>query len=294
MQDFSLDIIDREIERYRKDKNHEELLDFYRDVMSVQLRYREKAGVSFGIEEEELKNLLREGRYLLSVQKLDINEMLLEEIVEKIIDVISEKGSFKDHSLNNLKSLPELSGNNIAGLINKEGGFTPESMEDYLAEHSSSQSGVDYEIVSFIAFTALTPFYLDYAGKASRVSDFSLWSEGFCPVCGQKPMMAKLRAEDNARILECWLCHTQWGFPRLECPFCNNRDHQKLRYFYVDEEKERRVNVCERCKSYLKTVSVKEIGREVILDVENIVTIRLDSVAQKEGYKPGQDLYLLN
>jgi FdhE protein len=148
-------------------------------------------------------------------------------------------------------------------------------------------------MLAFLLFSALTPFYVAVAQSTSEQTDFSLWREGFCPVCGQKPGMAKLRDEDGARILECWLCHTQWQFARLECPFCHNQEFDGLHFFYTDEYPGRRVQLCERCKSYLKTVVVKEVGRNVILELDNIYTIQLDILARREGYRPGEDLAVL-
>ncbi len=296
MRELSYEKLSKEIERYSKQKeDYAELFLFYRDVMAIVFRYREKVDVPFNSGGEDLKNLLREGRHLLSVEGISIDAALFEEIKEKIIGVIIQKDPSLTQDLKHLGNLPEMGGENLIKQLHKEGGFTPESLETYFMDNGLYEKcEIDPDLILFIVFTTLAPFYLGYARKALQDTDFSLWSEGFCPVCGQKPMMAKIRKDDSARILECWLCHTEWVFPRLECPFCNNKDHSKLRYFYVDEEKGRRVNVCEKCKSYLKAVFIKEIGREVILDVENIFTIQLDSVAQKEGYKPGQDLFLIN
>lgn len=296
MQGLSYEKLSKEIEKYKKQKeDFAELFSFYKDVMAIVFRYREKTDISFNMSEEEIKNLLREGKHLLSVEDITIDKALFDEIKGEIIDVILQKDPSMTEALKRFGELDELGGEKLIKLLHKEGGFTPESLENYITDNSIDEKcGLDTQLILFIIFNTLTPFYMSYAGEASQKTDFALWSEGYCPVCGQKPMMAQIRKEDSARVLECWLCHTQWGFPRLECPFCDNKDHKKLRYFYVDEEKGRRVNVCEKCKSYLKTVHLKELGREVILDVENIFTIQLDSVAQKEGYKPGQDLYLLN
>jgi len=46
-----------------------------------------------------------------------------------------------------------------------------------------------------------------------------------------------------------------------------------------------RVDVCEKCKRYIKTIDTKEIGEEVIPLIEDIGTLHLDILAQKEGYK---------
>jgi FdhE protein len=136
----------------------------------------------------------------------------------------------------------------------------------------------------FFTFSIARFFYASYAEVIREQVDLSLWEKGVCPVCGQKPSMAMLRSDDGARLLECGLCHTRWQFYRLVCHECGNRDHNSLGFFYIPEKENRRVYVCNRCKSYLKTTVLKGLGREIIPDLENIATLYLDFLAQGEGY----------
>jgi FdhE protein len=98
--------------------------------------------------------------------------------------------------------------------------------------------------------------------------------------------MAKLRREDGKRILECSLCNTQWVFKRLRCPFCGNEDADTLGFFFV-EEATYRVDKCDKCKRYIKTVDERkkpEGGLRALL-VEDVATLYLDMLAAKEGYQ---------
>ena len=95
--------------------------------------------------------------------------------------------------------------------------------------------------------------------------------------------MAELKSE-GARFLVCSACGNEWRFNRLKCPFCENANHEKLRYFYTEKEgKAYRVDVCENCKRYIKTIDTNEVD-EVIPSLEDIGTLHLDILAQKEGY----------
>ena len=58
-----------------------------------------------------------------------------------------------------------------------------------------------------------------------------------------------------------------------------------MKYLYAEEEKGYRIDVCDKCKKYIKTVDSREITREVILPVEDIATLHLDIIAEEEGYK---------
>jgi len=298
MHNITFEKFSQEVEKYKSlKKEFENLFDVYKEVSRVQFRYGEKIDVPFHFEEgEEINNYLREGNYLLNDKVLDIDIEELKEIMTEIAHAVFKDDIKASEKVEKLKQLPIFEDNVLSELLQNKGGITPEYLEKYLREQNIEiqDDDIEPEIIIDIFFAALSPYYMNYANKANEITDFALWSSGYCPVCGQKPMMAKLRRDNSARVLECWLCHTQWEFSRLECPYCNNRDHYKLGYFYVEEEKARRINICEKCKSYLKTVNLKEIGREVILDVENVFTVDLDSAAQERGYKPGQDLSLLN
>jgi FdhE protein len=100
--------------------------------------------------------------------------------------------------------------------------------------------------------------------------------------------MAKLKNEEGvegARFLVCSSCGYEWRFMRLKCPFCENKEHERLRYFYIEKEgRAYRVDVCEKCKRYIKTLDTKELGEEVIPLIEDIGTLHLDILAQNEGY----------
>ena len=97
--------------------------------------------------------------------------------------------------------------------------------------------------------------------------------------------MGKLENETGRKILQCYLCRTEWVFKRLECPFCGNSDQNKQRFFYNEDDKAHRVEVCDQCKMYLKVVDIRVTQKDVVLLVENLVTLHLDLVAEKEGFQ---------
>jgi FdhE protein len=101
-------------------------------------------------------------------------------------------------------------------------------------------------------------------------------------------MIGELRKDEGERFLLCSSCGFQWRFIRLKCPFCGNEDHEKLRHFHIEAEgKGYRVDVCEECKKYIKTIDIRELNMEVIPLVEDMGTLHLDIIAQNEGYKRG-------
>ncbi len=75
---------------------------------------------------------------------------------------------------------------------------------------------------------------------------------------------------------------------RLKCPFCENEDHKKLRYFCTKSGGTAiRIDVCEKCRRYVKTLDTREMAGEVIPIIEDMGTLFLDVLAQEEGYLRG-------
>ena len=110
------------------------------------------------------------------------------------------------------------------------------------------------------------------------------WTEGYCPICGKEPKIGEIREEEGRRFLFCTQCGFEWRFMRIKCPFCGNEEQQTLAYFSIEGEEKYRVDVCNECKRYIKTVDFRETKEEADLDVEDIATLHLDMLANEEGY----------
>jgi FdhE protein len=148
----------------------------------------------------------------------------------------------------------------------------------------AEKTGIGYDTIIFISIQSLTPFIEKYAEKLREYIDSNVWLKGSCPVCGGEPLMGRLEEETGKRHLQCYLCRTNWEFARLECPFCDNNDQKKLHYFFDEEHKHRRVELCDQCKGYLKVIDIREVGDRFSLVVENLATLPLDVVAKREGF----------
>lgn len=290
----TLEELDREIALYLQEgKAAEPLFRLYRALFQVQRSCMAGIENDYPLDRERFLQMFRQGRCLLGEITLSIDPALfikvLGETVEVFIDIFPQAGA-----LRRIMELPELSheGRLHRFLAGNRLLSSGELEKQARAWGFGEEGPVDFTLVAGTIRDALAPFYISFAGAVWEEIDASLWSEGSCPVCGRQPGMAMLNRE-GARILECSLCCTRWQFPRLVCPFCRNNDPGQLGYFHADGYPGRRVQVCERCKSYLKTVVVKEIGREVVLGLEEIYTMDLDYLARREGYHTGRDLAVL-
>jgi FdhE protein len=113
------------------------------------------------------------------------------------------------------------------------------------------------------------------------------WTEGFCPVCGSRAGMAELAGEEGKRYLCCSACTFRWPFKRLQCPYCENGEVEKLSYF-VAGDGATRVDTCKACSRYIKTRDSRKGNADVPMDVEDLLTIHLDLLASKEGFERGK------
>jgi FdhE protein len=101
------------------------------------------------------------------------------------------------------------------------------------------------------------------------------WQKPGCPVCGSPPILSVLDA-GGKRILICGFCWSEWTVPRIRCSFCLETDSRKLHYQTCDQEREYRIDVCDRCRSYLKTVDTRKLDRPFYAPLESLVSAHLD------------------
>jgi FdhE protein len=108
-----------------------------------------------------------------------------------------------------------------------------------------------------------------------------------CPFCGGAPQLSILTSgrEDTAggRSLLCAACLGSWPFRRVVCVACGEEDDRKLGYFHTSELDYLRVDVCESCRSYVKTVDLTRNGLAVPL-IDEVVGAPLDGWARDRGY----------
>jgi FdhE protein len=107
-----------------------------------------------------------------------------------------------------------------------------------------------------------------------------------CPICGSRPQAAVLRPEGDGgkRFLLCSLCLTEWEFRRVLCPTCGEENYQQLPRYQAEEIAAVRVEACDTCHFYLKSVDLTVDGLAVPL-VDEAATVTLDLWAIEHGYK---------
>jgi len=106
-----------------------------------------------------------------------------------------------------------------------------------------------------------------------------------CADCGKKPLVGILRGEGDGakRSLMCSLCSREWEFRRLVCPACGEEQNDRLPVYTAAGLEYVRVEACDTCHAYIKSVDLTKNGLAVPC-VDEIATVSLDLWAEEQGY----------
>jgi FdhE protein len=271
------------IEDYKSANPHyTELLDIMADILILREEYLNNMKDSiFNVEENLISQKMKGGlplidfagkKYDLTRPKeyfnslISIAEKRMPEVAQNIIDII--KSTQFDWEKNIRASFDRK-----ADEIDIQGSAADREEEDNI------------DLIDLFMEESLRPELEIIAKKYGEIVGKSDWSEGYCPICGKEPKIGEIREEeDGKRYLFCHQCGFKWYFHRIKCPFCGNDEQHSLAYFEVEGEERYRVDVCNKCRRYIKTVELPKSSEEPNMDVEDIATLHLDMIAYDEGY----------
>ena len=152
------------------------------------------------------------------------------------------------------------------------------ALRDLLADPEPSG-----EIEIFFGRALLQP----YAENLANRSDIAVGnSPSTCPFCGEKPQVGVLREEGNGgkRSLICSLCSTEWDYRRILCPSCGEEAVDNLPVYTAKEFEYIRVEACESCHTYIKSVDLTKNGLAVPV-VDELASVPLSVWAENNGYR---------
>jgi FdhE protein len=159
--------------------------------------------------------------------------------------------------------------------------------EDPLYEKIAGQLKISGTTLGFISYNSLKPSLSLCADQlSSYLNKEEPWLKGYCPICGSPPVLSILMV-GGTRSLICSFCWHPWSVQRVFCPYCENRDSKTQHYFFNEGEKELRVDLCDGCKKYLKTLDSRETERMIYPPLEQISSLHLDYKAKEMGYQSG-------
>lgn len=144
----------------------------------------------------------------------------------------------------------------------------------------------DQQVGAFAQFLPrafLQPYAESRAALLARVPP--VVTTRLCPLCGSRPLLGVLRPEGDGgkRFLLCSFCSEEWEFRRILCPTCGEEAEDKLPVYVAEDSPHVRVEACETCKFYLRTIDLTKEGHAIPL-VDDLAAIPHTLWASGHGY----------
>jgi len=260
---------------------YKEMLDFYEQIFIAQEESKNRIQIDpIKIPDDILSVKAKENFPLITMSDFVIDTKASTDLLIQICNIVKEmKGDMAVSAQVVLEGI-------------ETGKIDPDSLFYSLFEGGASffektatRLEIDKNALAFITYSSIKPSLTICAGQLGTYLDKeSTWEKGYCPVCGSLPGLSMFIGEGE-RFLFCSFCWHQWSSKRLYCPFCDNTDSKTLNYFFAEEEKEYRVDLCDSCKKYIKTIDTRETRRYIYPPLEAASTLHLDIKAQGKGFE---------
>jgi FdhE protein len=266
------------IESYKKMNPHyEELLEILEEILILREEYRQKMNHNiFPLKDSHVESKLSGGLPLIDLSKNNFEIVQPREYFFRLLDIAKRRSPEETEEI-----LREIDEGSLVYEQMIHDAFSANEEKDVEEEEDERM----FDLLGLFVEESLRPALELVAEKYREIIEKSSWSEGYCPVCGREPKIGEIRDEEGQRYLFCNQCGFEWNFMRIKCPFCGNQDQQKLAYFTIEDEEKYRVDVCNNCKRYIKTIDFRKTEQLANLDVEDIATLHLDILATDEGYE---------
>ena len=150
-----------------------------------------------------------------------------------------------------------------------------------------SYAGVyDQQVGAFAQFLPrgfLQPYAEFRAAQVPRAPQVT--TPRLCPLCGSRPLLGVLHPEGDGgkRFLLCSFCLQEWEFRRILCPTCGEEAEDKLPVYIAEDSPHIRVEACDTCKFYLRTIDLTKDGNAIPL-VDDLAAIPHTLWANEQGY----------
>jgi len=228
---------------------------------------------------EKRKQRLSDGHYLFRPCGVELNTNESNRIAIELLDLLRKNLSDRVEDLNDITDAmvqEKIKASDLLlQIIKNEGNQIRKVIRDNnLAE----------DIFTFFAIYFARPFRQFASEYLLEGLDKLNWFSGYCPVCGHWPGLGHINSEGGQRTLWCLSCNSKWNFKRTQCAFCLNEDHQTLQILNPENEESYRIQICKKCKRYLKEVrSIIEV-KNFPFDKYYLGTLPLDVIAEQKGY----------
>jgi len=257
-----------------------EIIDYYQQILIEQESAKNEIELdSLVIPYDHLKAKRKENLPLINISEFVIDRSMSKNLLLKICSITEAANLRASESAARLKAAINNDGFDFNGLsrafLDRDGPVIHKLVSIF---------GVDEGFLLLATYHSLKPSFEMCAKRLSvHLIDDCHQAKGCCPICGSKPKLSLLDKEGK-RYLFCSVCWHKWQIRRGFCPICENENIDMQLYFFSNDEKEYRVELCEKCKSYLKCIDSRNTPRVIYPFFELVATVHLDLRAQADGY----------
>ncbi len=189
------------------------------------------------------------------------------ESVDKIFDIFSNVFELPEGTLAPLKQAMELNEIDFARIpLNEAPAFSLPYPEDDL---------------TMLLFLISKPYFLSL--RESVNLDNRRWDERKCPACNAQPAVSWIGDEGQRRLF-CSFCGTVGNIVSPGCAICGNNDGPQQNVISFEGEEGFRINTCDACRSYVKTIETNILFR-MDPEVADLMSLPLDIVVQEKGFQ---------
>ncbi len=269
----------KRIQRIKKKRSgYGEILDFYQKIRKEQEKIKTTLKVEPIRLKKEWKDLLAKEGFSILERKdfpLDIEASLT--LFQSLCQIAKDANPLLAEQVKKIKEALDNKKIDLKDLFK-------DKIRDQKLEQMSNQLGLDQKAFLFFIQESMRPSIEAGVEQLRPEVNAETWLKGYCPICGSLPSLSLLKEEEGKRYLLCSYCGYQWRTDRLICPFCNNKEQESLHYFYGEGEEAHRIDLCEKCHQYIKTIDIRRIEDSDPL-LEDLATLHLDILASKKRYK---------
>ena len=267
---------------------YEAIIPFYRDLYIAQEESKSDLDLAPIIIPDDQLNLKKESGFaLITTEQFVIDPSQATRLLKKICTIAMEKAPALEESAENIHEAlkaAEEEGVKSDDAIDADLLFKSLITHDVSALKTLLETlQIPEEHLVLLGFSAMTPAIETSAHQLSHYLAPDLQGSGTCPICGSHPGMGYLN-DNGERHLICGFCLHHWKTARTGCALCQNNDKDQQHYFYSEEEKEYRVDLCSQCKRYLKMIDLRELKRTFHPQLELVATLHLDMQAMEQGF----------
>ncbi len=262
----------------KKRPGYGEILDFYQKVRESQEVVKPTLKIDSIQIKKEWKDLLsKEGFSLLQRQDFPLDIKISVNLFEALCQIAKDS---TPHMAEQVRKITEALDSKRLDL--KE--LLKEGVNEQKVEKIVVELGLDKKVFSFLIQSSTRPSIEAGVEQLLSEIDPEAWLKGYCPICGSFPSLSLFKEEVGKRYLLCSFCGMQWRIDRLICPFCNNKEQESLPYLYAEGEEAYRIDLCEKCHQYIKTIDLRKMEASDP-SLEDVATLHLDILASQKGYK---------